>query len=178
MAAEVIDSNELTIATAYPQGWSHPDIPLRDASLVKKVFDWVREFREDTTRLLVVDFPEQTIMKEYRSPRNLPKHEYYGRQVIQHKFDTGAICPVQLEYWNNGDEKVAVVPEQVVDLLHDLGDRSKVAAAFEADAPIVNACDSDWAQPNEQQALQMLGIELIQILTDVERRQCTGRINP
>lgn len=178
MPAEVIDSNVLTIATAIPEGWAHPAIPLRDVQLVWKVFDWVRAFRDDQSRQLVLDHPGETIMKEYRSPRNLPRSEYYGRQVIQHKIDTGAICHVQLNYWNNGDEQVAELPVEISELIHDLGDRSKVAAAFEAKAPIVNACDSDWSQANELQALDLMGVRLIQILTDDERRQCRGRVVP
>lgn len=63
---------------------------------------------------------------------------------------------------------MAHLPSEVVDLVHDLGDRKIVAAAFNAAAPIVNAADSDWSDPRVQVALSQLGVTVIQLLTPSE----------
>ncbi len=169
--SEVIDTNVLTIASAVDAGWVHPRIPLAERRLVLAVLRWVMKFRDSRDRHLVMDYA-QTILAEYKSPRNMPEHGLYGRQVVQHKFDTGAIHFVELTYWNNGSERVACLPEEVEVLIHDLGDRKMVAAAYEAGAILVNACDSDWTNPEEVEALELLGISLVQVLTDEERSHC------
>jgi hypothetical protein len=171
MSREVVDTNVLTIASAPMAGWCYPRIPLAEVELVRKVFDWVRAFREDADRCLVMDVC-QTILSEYKSPGNMPDFNHYGRQVVHHKFSTGAMCWVELEYWTNGDERVARLPENVEALVHDLGDRKMIAAASMAQAPIVNACDSDWSHDSEQRALEIMGVEVLQILTDDERVNC------
>lgn len=154
------------------QGWTRPRIPLDDLVLIRRVFDWVESFRADEARLLVMDKPEQTILGEYRS--KLETH-HYGRKVVQHKFDTGALAIAQLSYTANGAELVAVLPPEVEALLHDLGDRKMVAAAYEAKAPIINATDSDWTEPAVQEALGHLGVTVVQLLTDEERAGCKTR---
>ncbi|NOY26914.1 MAG: hypothetical protein GXP62_13670 [Oligoflexia bacterium] len=174
MSNEVIDTNVLTIASAPQQGWMHPRIPLREMGLVLKVLEWVEVFRAASDRCLVLD-TGGTILDEYSSRANMPGFLSYGRQVVQHKFQTNAVTFVSLSYWNNGVERVAVLPEEVEVLLHDLGDRKMVAAAFQAEAALVNACDSDWEHPNETRALALLGITLQQILTDEERACCRDR---
>lgn len=174
MKPEVIDTNALTIASAPMAGWVHPRIPLAEKVLVQKVFDWISTFREDPNRHLVMDY-EQTILDEYKSRGNMPEFNHYGRQVVQHKITTGATCWVTLEYWSNGDERVARLPPEVEALLHDLGDRKMIAAASAAGAPIVNACDSDWTDSNEQRALEMMGVEVVQILSAEERKTCRER---
>ena len=174
MGREVIDTNVLTIATALHAGWGHPRIPLAEIELVRKVFEWVRAFKEDPSRHLVMD-QGRTIRKEYASRNNMPDFFHYGLQVVQHKFDTNATCWVDLEYWDNGDERVARLPEEVEPLVHDLGDRKMIAAAAKAGACIVNACDSDWTGEKEQRALKMMGVEVVQILSESERAHCKGR---
>jgi hypothetical protein len=173
MSPEVLDTNVLTIGSAPLADWVHPRIPLSEKRLVQKVFQWLRAFREDPTRHLVMD-DEQTILTEYKTRRNMPEFTHYGRQVVQHKISTGATCWVTLEYWANGDERVARLPAEIEALLHDLGDRKMVAAAVAAKAPIVNACDSDWTHENERRALDMMGVKVVQILTDEERDDCRG----
>ena len=174
MSNEVIDTNVLTIASAPMAGWVRPRIPLAELALIRKVFEWVKAFRDDDKRHLVMD-RGQTILEEYKSRGNMPEFRHYGRQVVQHKFSTGATYWVDLEYWNNGNERVARLPEAVEELVHDLGDRKMIAAAAEAEASICNACDSDWSNPNEQRALGMMGVEVVQILTDDERVHCRER---
>ncbi len=171
MSSEVIDTNVLTIASAPEANWVHPRIPLRERQLIFKVLQWVMAFRNDESRHLVLD-RGGTILEESRSARNMPQFEHYGRRVVQHKIDTGAVTWVELTYWLNGAERVARLPEEVEQLVHDLGDRKMIAAAFEADARLVNACDSDWSNPDETEALRLLAIELVQILTDDEREHC------
>lgn len=173
MSREVIDTNVLTIASAPAAGWVHPRIPLAELRLIDKVFRWVKAFRDDPTRHIVLDLGG-TIDAEYKSPQNMPEFMMYGRQVIAHKFQTCAVHMVELEYWNNGDERVARLPPEIEALIHDLGDRKMIAAACTAGATLVNACDSDWTAPGESEALALLGIELTQILTDDERTHCRG----
>lgn len=173
MSPEVVDTNVLTIGSAPLAGWVHPRIPLAEKILVQKVFQWLRAFREDPTRHLVMD-DEQTILAEYKSRGNMPEFTLYGRQVVQHKISTGATRWVTLEYWANGDERVARLPAEVETLLHDLGDRKMVAAAAAAKAPIVNACDGDWSHENERRALELMSVRVVQILSDGERADCRG----
>lgn len=173
MGREVIDSNVLTIASAPAAGWVHPRIPLEELRLIDKVFEWVKTFRDDPARHMVLDLGG-TIESEYKSAQNMPDYMMYGRRVIAHKFQTCAVHIVELEYWHNGAERVARLPTEIEALIHDLGDRKMIAAAYEAGAALVNACDSDWTDTNESTALAMLGIELIQILTDDERTHCRG----
>ena len=141
--------------------------------MILKVLKWVKAFRNDPSRQLVMD-GEHSILSEYKSRGNMPDFQHFGRQVVHHKFSTNAIRWVALKYWNNGDERVAHLPENVESLLHDLGDRKMVAAAAAAEAPIVNACDSDWTNENEQKALELMGVTVVQILTDEERAACRG----
>lgn len=171
MSAEVIDTNVLTIASAPQAGWVHPRIPLTRPELVLKVLDWVSAFRDDPERRLVLDLAG-TLLVEYHD--NMDDFMSYGRQVVQHKIQTSAVRWVDLAYQMNGDERVARLPEEVEALLHDLGDRKIVAAAFEASACLVNACDGDWTEPGPAAALALLGIPLVQILTDDERGDCAG----
>ena len=120
----------------------------------------------------MMDFPKRTILKEYKD--NL-RHEHFGRRVVQHKFDTGRMKIVDLTYWSNGDELVADLPEHCVDNFHDLGDRKMVAAAAAANAPIVNATDSDWTEAAVISGLDKLGVSIKQLLTEAERRACKER---
>ncbi len=121
-----------------------------------------------------MDRTEQTILIEYRN--NLPDARLFGRRVVQHKFDTGALEPVGLTYWNNGAERVADLPDSAADpYIHDLGDRKMVAAAFAANAPIYNATDGDWTEPNVAIGLEMLGVTVHELLTEEERHACKER---
>jgi len=169
MPGEVVDTNVLVVATASEQGWRHPRVPVDDLAVQRRVYEWLRAFREDADRMFVLDFPQRTILAEYQ--RNLDA-AHYGRRVIQHKIDTGACQIVGLEYWMNGNEHVAVLPDEVTHLLHDLGDRKLVAAAFSASAPIVNAADSDWTEAKVVEALELLGVTVVQLLSDDERAAC------
>lgn len=170
MAAEVIDTNVLVLATAHQQSWTRPRVPTDEPAVLRKVFVWLRAFREDPSRHLVMDLHHGTILKEYKD--NLPSHNHYGRQVIQAKVDSGALFPVELEYEQNGVELYAKLPDEVLPHFHDLGDRKMVAAAFYAEAPIVNAADGDWTEAQVVEGLQKLGVNVVQLLTDAERAAC------
>lgn len=174
MSVEVIDTNVLTIATGLQQGWSRPRIPLSDLKLIQKVHNWVKDFRSDPTRHLVMD-GEQTILKEYSGPGNMPAFQHYGREVVAHKYSTGAVEWVLLNYVDHGFERVACLPANVEPLVHDLGDRKMIAAAAAAKTHIVNACDGDWEKDDEQRALAMMGVSVVQILSPVERSACRQR---
>ncbi len=170
----VVDTNVLTIASAPSESWVHPRIPLRELGLVFKVFKWVESLRNDSECRVVLDFPGKTIQREYKARGNMPRAETYGRRVIQDKIDRGLICVASLSYVKDGDRLVAELPDEITALVHDNDDWKMIAAALAADACIVNACDSDWSSPGETRALQLLGIRLVQILSDEERQFCRG----
>lgn len=168
---KVVDTNVLTVATGATLGWTRSRIPVDDIEIVQKVFHWVKSFRNSKHMKLVLD-SGGTILEEYSSGRNMPEFRMYGRQVVQHKVDYCDIHYVELNYWNNGFERVAELPVQVKDLLHDLGDHKMLAAAHKAKAALVNATDSDWSSPSESEALQLLDVVVEQILTAEERALC------
>lgn len=170
MRGEVIDTNVLRVASAQ-ESW-RIETPVTDLGVLRRVYEWVKEFHGDRNRKLVLDL-QRTIPEEYY--RNLPK-ESYGRRVISEKFLTTSIEFVQLTYWNNGVERVAHLPDPKLDSnFHDLGDRKLVTAAHQAGAPIVNATDGDWTEPLVEAGLRELGIELIQLLSEQERRALKQR---
>lgn len=172
MPAEVIDTNVLCVASALESS-ATVQTPVKDPTVLRRVHEWVVAFRNDRNRRLVMDVPEQTIRTEYQ--RNLP-NESYGRRVFIHKFTTGAVEYVPLTYWRNGSEFVANLPDPSYDRnFHDLGDRNLVASAHGSGAPIVNAADSDWTEPDVQAGLNALGVRVVQLLTDDERRALRTR---
>lgn len=172
MPGEVIDTNVLRVASVL-ESVEVIDTPVTDKEILHRVYEWVKAFHQDRNRWLVMDAPEQTIRKEYN--RNLPK-ESYGRRVLIDKFTTNSIELAHLTYWSNGAERVAQLPDSRLDgNFHDLGDRKLVAAAHQAGAPIVNATDGDWTEPLIEAGLRELGIEVIQLLDEPERRALRTR---
>lgn len=170
MPGEVIDTNVLLVASAHHS--VSIETPVMDRNVVRRVFEWIKSFREDRNRKLVLDL-RQTIQEEYY--RNLPK-ESYGRRMVIEKFNTTSVEIVQLTYWRNGAEQVAHLPDPKLDAnFHDLGDRKLVAAAHQADAPIVNATDGDWTEPRVEAGLRELGIQVVQLLSEQERRALKQR---
>lgn len=170
MSGEVIDTNVLRVASAQESG--RIETPVTDQAVLHRVYEWVKDFHKDRNRKLVMDL-HQTIREEYS--RKLPK-ESYGRRVMIDKFTTNSVHYVQLTYWNNGAERVAHLPDPKLDgNFHDLGDRKIVAAAHQAGAPIVNATDGDWTEPLVEAGLRELGIEVIQLLSEQERRALKQR---
>ena len=87
MGAEVIDTNVLFVATSAHGGARVPDVPTDDPAVLHRVVEWLVAFRADPDRRLVIDFPERTILLEYQGKL---RPEHFGRQVVQHKIDTGA----------------------------------------------------------------------------------------
>ncbi|HBL31432.1 MAG TPA: hypothetical protein DD490_31795 [Acidobacteria bacterium] len=172
MPGEVIDTNVLRVASVL-ESTEAIETPVTDKDVLHRVFEWLKDFRQDRDRRLVMDHPERTIWKEY--DRNLPR-ESYGRRVMVDKFTTGSVEFVSLTYWSNGSERVAHLPDpKLDDHFHDLGDRKMIAAAYGASAPIVNATDGDWSEPHTAAGLRALGIEVIQLLTEPERRALRKR---
>lgn len=172
MPGEVVDTNVLVLASALEEGWSRPRVPTSDLRVFQRAFEWLSAFRADGERPLVMDLPQRTIWGEYA--RNVAP-EHYGMRVVQAKWDAGCLQIVQLQFEANGAELVAVLPPEVAEGIHDLGDRKMVAAAFEASAPIVNAADSDWEHPTVSAALALLGVEVVQLLTREQREGCKPR---
>lgn len=169
---EVIDTNVLRVASSMDLGEA-VETPVTDAAVVERVHNWVKEFRRNRDRHLVLDRPGGAIRSEYQ--RNLPE-ESYGRRVFIDKFTKGAVHFVELTYWSNGAERVADLPDPALEKnFHDLGDRVFVAAAFAASAPIINAVDSDWTEPAVEAGLKALGIEVVQLLSSQERRSLRRR---
>jgi hypothetical protein len=175
MPGEVVDTNVLHLATAETLGWQRPRVPVDDPAVLRRVHDWLTTFRKDEQRLLVMDLPEQTIFREYR---NKLEDSHYGRRVVQAKIDQGAIYYVTLQYWKNGDELVAELPDEVVEFFHDVGDRKIVAAAWYGDAAIVNAADGDWDDAVVAEGLRRLGVRVKQLLDPEERAAISSRSAP
>lgn len=172
MGGEVVDTNVLRVSSVL-ESPEPIETPVTDPVVLQRVYEWVKAFRNDRRRRLVMDIPGETIRREYT--RNLPERSYGHRTLID-KFKTGAVEYVPLTYWNNGNERVAHLPDPSLDAyFHDLGDRKMVAAAHGAGAPIVNATDGDWTEPQVAAGLARLGVRVVQLLTEDERRAIRER---
>lgn len=167
MPGEVIDTNVLRVASVLESA-GVLETPVTDTDVLRRVYEWVKVFRQDHDRRLVMDRLEKEIQAEYK--RNLPK-ESYGWRVVIDKFTKSSVEFADLTYWNNGAERVAHLPDPRLDPnFHDLSDRKMVAAAYFAGAPIVNATDGDWTKPLVEAGLHELGIEVVQLLSEQERQ--------
>jgi hypothetical protein len=176
MPGEVIDTNVLFLASRAQSLDATPQVPILEPAALQAVSRWLSAFRADPERTIVLDrpgrSPKSTIVIEYH---NKLRRDHYGSMVVAHKLQSGQVTWVNLEYEENGAELVAKLPDATLDpLIHDLGDRKMVSAAFAASAPIVNATDGDWEEAKVVEALGQLGVEVIQLLTPTQRAACKG----
>lgn len=139
MKHHVIDTNVLLVASA-----AHPYSPFCDThvpvQLRETVLDWVIQFRDDPTRLLVLDTAFE-IYNEYR--RKLTDQDF-GLQVIHEAMKT--LVAVEIEFDSDGN---GIVPAPLQRL--DCSDRKLAAAALAGPPPttLVNCTDSDWIEHEE-----------------------------
>lgn len=142
MADHVVDTNVLIVASA-----ADPGSPFKDthvpAAERKVVFDWLKAFRTDMGRRLVMDL-KRGIFKEYR---NKLTEQDYGIIVALKKLDSAAWVAVSYS------GQYAVVPPELA--AFDNSDKKMVAAhlahkANGEDSTIVNACDTDWHEHEEK----------------------------
>jgi len=172
MSSEIIDTNVLIMATAGSLGGKAPaamaargeTVGCDDLSLQTRLWDWLKAFRHDPERKLVLDFPRLTIKQEYAN--KLGKDEF-GMRVVLEKISRGEYERVDLTYSPNGSELVAELPDELQAVVHDLGDRKLVAAAMESGAAIHNATDTDWY--DWQAPLEDVGVFVVHLIEDWSR---------
>lgn len=156
----VVDTNVLIAASAAdPTRPSDIDATPRDPRLRQQVWQWLSEFSESDSRL-VLDFGSE-IYDEYCGCLGFND---FGRQVVIGKWSTAAVDNVELQRdgFNYG-----VIPGTLAQVIHDVADRKMVAAAIAAMAahgpcPIAFAGDTDWH--GWEQDLQDHGVALEPII--------------
>jgi hypothetical protein len=138
----VIDTNVLIAASAAdPSDLAGIDATPRDPALRLQVWQWLSDFEQSKSRL-VLDYNGE-IYSEYRNKLGFND---YGTQVVMHKWSTAAVDDVLVEYDVNGDGVLPVALEPVV---HDRADRKIVAAALRSHSDFGEGCiafagDTDW----------------------------------
>jgi hypothetical protein len=163
----VVDTNVLIAASAADP--LHPkdiDATPSDPELRRQVWEWLRQFRESSARLVLDQ--QQEIYKEYRNKLN---GNDYGLQVVIHKLSTCATDIVSVAYDADGNARVPAPLEAVV---HDLADRKLVAACLESlrlhqPCLIAFAGDTDWH--DWEAALRAYGVELEPIIEAWSRQR-------
>lgn len=142
MADRVVDTNVLIVATAAEPGAHRGDTDTHVPAVERqKVLTWMRQFRTDADRSIVLDV-QNGIRSEYA---NKLSAEAYGRRVVVEKIQKNQVTWVSVEYDREG--AALLDPEDLQEAVHDAADRKMVAAylkADPADRAIVNACDTDW----------------------------------
>lgn len=151
----VLDTNVLLVAstsdTTSPfKGSTH--VPIAEQ---RKVLEWLKEFRRDGSRKLVLDQQRQ-LMGEYQ--KQLGKEDL-GRRIVVEKFQTARFHSIEMD-----TDGAARLPEPLRLHVKDLADRKFVAVAL-ADAgnsSLINACDTDWYACEE--ALRQAGVIVGQLI--------------
>ncbi|WP_422443917.1 MULTISPECIES: hypothetical protein [unclassified Endozoicomonas] len=173
MSRHVVDTNVLIVASG-----EHPDSPfssdrhpVEDAGEAEKVLEWLMDFELSGGRM-VSDY-DYEIFGEYE--KKLTEQDY-GLMVRRTKFDRNEIDYVALEWEDDpaNPDKVAVLPKQLKDVVHDLADRKMIAACLKANedgmaCTLVNACDTDWYDWQKQ--LEVAGVEVEQIIEEWSRKK-------
>lgn len=156
MADQVVDTNVLIVASAaegVASGYPAAGVSVGSAE-IEKVFDWLKDFRDDPTRKLVLD----ELFEIYQEYHNKLSGQHFGLQVIDFKLRE-CLRQVPVAYDGNGH---GIVPSALSPV--DNSDKKFVAAALHDPSAIhiVNATDSDWKQ--QQHLLQQFGITVIELL--------------
>lgn len=153
MVDHVVDTNVLLVASAAIEP-RYPDVPA-DSDEIEDVYDWLREFRDDSCRQMVLD-EFFKIVEEYQ---NKLTWQHFGLLVVQKKLEQSCFRQVPVSYDENGH---GVVPPALAAI--DNSDKKFVAAALNdpSGIHIVNATDSDWRQHRE--VLQQHGVQVLELL--------------
>lgn len=138
----VVDTNVLIAASAAdPVGQRDIDATPADPALRRQVWDWLSAFEQTTTRMILDSTGK--IYDEYCG--NLDFGDY-GRAVVIHKWSTGAVDNVAVDYDADGH---GILPDALNPVVHDLSDRKMVASALLAHVQFGEGCiafagDTDW----------------------------------
>ncbi|MCC6646469.1 MAG: hypothetical protein IT374_12970 [Polyangiaceae bacterium] len=164
MADWVVDTNVLLVATRAQLGrppralaQRGEDVPVTGAAELEAVHAWVKELRRSPDHL-VLDVPHKLLQGEYAN--KLDKSEY-GRMVVAEKLSRGQCRFVDVATDADGH---GVISHEAGGEVFDLADRKMVAAALAADAPLVNACDTDWCDLEARGTLDRLGVRVQHLL--------------
>ena len=157
---EIVDTNVWLVASH-----ADPASPWKDSSQVspdeaRVVYDWVKEFAQDKSRMLILDH-RLKILEEYRH-KNTPGN--FGYDAWMAKMSTGLELRV-VDVIESADG-YAEVPDQIAAVLHERTDQvfAAVAIADAGDSRIVNAADTDWSKA--QATLQSHGVHVLELLPD------------
>ncbi len=152
MADCLVDTNVLIVASAAVEP-RYADVTV-DERRVEVVFDWLRQFRDDDGRRLVLD----ELWKIYDEYNNKLGAQHFGLQVVHHKLQS-CLRTVPVDYDADGFARVPPGLEVI-----DNSDKKFVAAALAspADIHIVNAADSDWRE--QADALGEHGVVVVELL--------------
>lgn len=140
----MVDTNVLIAASAAdPTHPSDIDATPAEPEWRQKVWEWLDEFDRSASRL-VLDHMDR-IRGEYRGSRYL-NEQSFGIQVTLHKWDLCQCDFVQVEYDDHGD---GILPDSLVNVVHDRADRKMVAAALASHEEFGEGCvafagDTDW----------------------------------
>ena len=159
MAASAIRELSTVAARAMPQ-----EVHLREI-----VFDWLAQFDQSNSRLVLDDVG--LIQEEYA--RNLPynwQEQEYGLQVLQSKLDRSQVDFVPIDAIQANGEHIAVLASRHEELVPDREDRKWVACALATDVlhgatpPIVYGAESDWYMAEKE--LMGIGLQFIRLLPE------------
>jgi hypothetical protein len=149
-----VDTNVLLVASA-----AHPFSPFDDSDLPKSlqqaVFDWLSDFRADSSRQMVWD----TTFRIYEEYRKKLTDQDYGLQVVHEKMSDARFVDISFDA-----DGAATVPE--IFSAFDRSDR-KLLAVVLADrgrTTLVNATDTDWLEI--EAALRAEGVTVDHLIED------------
>ena len=162
MADCIIDTNVLLVASACDPGSHFDDSGHVPAKKQMVVLDWLKAFRKDGSRCIVLDQSmnrKGSIWKEYHHKMS---GQDYGLMVIVEKLQSCQVRFLDIMYDSHDN---GLLPASLEIL--DPSDRKFVAVALMDKAQggsslIVNAIDSDWEKCKGE--LGSLGIHVEQIL--------------
>lgn len=161
----VIDTNVLIAASAAdPVRQSALDATPSDPALRLEIWQWLADFSDSESHLVLDE--AGGIAQEYQHQLN---YNDFGVQVLMHKWSTAAVDFVDVVYDSDGN---AILPPELMEVVHDVADRKFVAAALCAEqtlgtTPIVFAGDTDWH--DWESALRETGITLQPLIENWSR---------
>lgn len=166
----LIDTNVMMAASAVRELSNVAALAMpREVALRERVFEWLVEFDQSDSYIVLDDVG--LIRDEYE--RNLPynwREQEYGLQVLQSKLDRTQVEVVPIDAQEANGEHIAVLEPRHAALVRDREDRKWVACALAADVlhgampPIVYGAESDWYAAEAQ--LTAIGLRFVRLLPD------------
>ena len=173
MSRHVVDTNVLIVASGEhsESPFASDKHPVEDPEQSEKVLEWLIGFEQGEGRM-VLDWDFE-IYKEYQ---NKLTEQDYGQRVVFEKLSRNEIDFVDIEWIDDPShpDKVARLEEPLKTVIHDLADTKIVAACISANkqgmsCTIVNACDTDWYDWQEE--LEAVGVIVEQLIEDWSRQK-------